>query len=257
MILELQKKLTYGPIQSRRLGTSLGINLFPGCIKHCSFDCVYCQFGWTEKRVLRLNRKNNSLPSPSEVEEAVRSTLENLPEPPAYLTFSGNGEPTLHPDFPEIVERIVSLKKEIGDNIRTAVLSNSSRVMKTDVRAGLIMLDFRIMKLDCGKEDIFRRYNRPARNLALDSITEGLIDLTEAAPVTIQSLFACGAEGNMDDVNASAWIERLRRIKPVEVQLYTLDRGYPASNLHPASITKLNKLAAEAQQKGLPVHVFY
>ncbi len=243
MILELQKKLTYGPIQSRRLGASLGINLFPGSIKRCSFDCVYCQFGWTEKRVLRLNRKNSPLPSPSGVEETVRSTLKNLPIFPAYLTFSGNGEPTLHPDFPEIVERIVSIKKELGDNIRTAVLSNSSRVMETDIRDALAMLDCRIMKLDCGTEDVFRHYNRPARNLALDSITEGLIDLTKEAPVTIQALFACGKEGNMDDEHASAWIERLRRIKPVEVQLYTLDRGYPANELHPASITDIKKLA--------------
>jgi len=256
LILELQKELTYGPIRSRRLGASLGVNLFPGNVKRCPFDCVYCQFGWTVEKTLRLSRKSAFLPSPSDVEEAVRRALEDLPMLPAYLTFSGNGEPTLHPDFPEMVDRLASVKKEFGSAMRTAVLSNSARVTEKDIRAALAGLDVRIMKLDCGTEEVFRRYNRPAQGLSLETITESLKTLAAESPLTVQALFACGSEGNLDDVQASAWVERLARIKPDAVQLYTLDRGYPASDLRPASMDGLERLAAEARRKGVPVRVF-
>lgn len=256
MILELQKELTYGPVRSRRLGASLGINLFPGNIKRCPFDCVYCHFGWTKKKTLRLIRSVVPLASPSEIEKAVSRALDSLPALPAYLTFSGNGEPTVHPDFPEMVDRIVSLRKKYGDGMRTAVLSNSARVMETDVRAALARLDARIMKLDCGTEEVFRRYNRPAQGIGLEAITEGLSALAAAVPVVVQALFAGGSEGNLEERHASAWVDRVERIRAVGVQLYTLARGYPANDLRPASTVALANLAAEAVRKGVPVRVY-
>ena len=256
MILELKKGLTYGPVRSRRLGRSLGINLFPGDQKRCPFDCVYCQYGWTPRTAVQLDREVIHLPTPSEVEAAVSRFLESLPEPPRYLTFSGNGEPTLHPDFPEMVDRLVTLRNRLGVGMRTAVLSNSARVTEPDIRGALARLDVRIMKLDCGTEEAFRRYNRPAPGLSLESITEGLRSLAAASPVTIQSLFAAGADGNMAPDNASAWVERLRRIRPAVVQVYSLDRGHPACNLLPASASELGRLAEAAGAAGVPVTVF-
>ena len=256
MILELQKELTYGPVRSRRLGASLGINLFPGNIKRCPFDCVYCHFGWTQNKSSRLSRGIVPLPSPVEVEEAVRRALEDLPALPAYITFSGNGEPTLHPDFPELVDRVVSLRKKFQGRLRVAVLSNSAGIMQPDVRAALTRLDVRIMKLDCGTEEVFRRYNRPIESLRLEAITEGLIALAEASPVVLQSLFAGGGEGNLEEKHVSTWIDRAQRIVPAEVQIYTLARGYPAGDLRPASTVALANLAAEALRRGVPVHVY-
>jgi wyosine [tRNA(Phe)-imidazoG37] synthetase (radical SAM superfamily) len=256
VILELKKGLTYGPVRSRRLGASLGINLFPGEVKRCPFDCVYCQYGWTKETAVRLSPKAMALPTPAEVERAVVRALEGLPAPPVYLTFSGNGEPTLHPDFPEMVERVNAVRARSLAGLRTAVLSNSARVMDPDIRGALARLDVRIMKLDCGTESVFRRYNRPARGIALEAVSEGLRILAESAPVTIQSLIAAGAAGNLDEAEATAWIERLVAIGPLAVQLYTLARGCPSSDLVPAPEAALRRLAESARAKGIPATVF-
>jgi wyosine [tRNA(Phe)-imidazoG37] synthetase (radical SAM superfamily) len=257
MILELKKGLTYGPVRSRRLGASLGINLFPGPFKRCPFDCVYCQYGWTREPTTELAPDvAAALPTPREVEEAVVLTLEALPELPAYLTFSGNGEPTIHPDFPEMVDRVNAIRARFSGGLKTAVLSNSARVTEAGVRAALARLDVRIMKLDCGTESVFRRYNRPPRGFTLDALTGGLRTLAARAPVTIQSLVAGGADGNLDAEEGGAWVERLAAINPTAVQLYTLARGFPAADLAPAPEGALCSLAAKAKARGVPVSVF-
>ena len=140
--------------------------------------------------------------------------------------------------------------------MRTAVLSNSALVAEPDIRAALARLDVRIMKLDCGTEDTFRRYNRPAAGLSLEGITEGLMSLAAVSPVTIQSLFAAGADGNLAPDKASAWIDRLKRIGPASVQVYSLDRGHPAGDLRPASRSELERLAEAAGAVGIPATVF-
>lgn len=256
MILALKKGLTYGPVRSRRLGLSLGVNLFPGEEKRCPFDCVYCQYGWTKRTAVRLARGEAGLPGPADVERALARALEDLPSPPAYITFSGNGEPTLHPDFPEMVDRVAAVRDRLGRGTRTAVLSNSARVADPEVRAALARLDVRIMKLDCGTEAAFRRYNRPAPGSDLEGITEGLRALAGEAPVTVQSLFASGADGNLGESETAAWIDRLRRVGPLAVQLYSLDRGHPSADLVPASRAELTQMAEEAGRQGVPVTVF-
>lgn len=256
MILELKKGLTYGPVRSRRLGASLGINLFPGDRKRCPFDCVYCQYGWTRDVAVRLSPGTAGLPTPAEVERAVARALESLPALPAYLTFSGNGEPTLHPDFPEMVDRMAAIRTRFGGGMRTALLSNSAGAEDPDVRAALARLDVLIMKLDCGTEDVFRRYNRPARAITLEAITEGLRMVAERAPVTVQALVAAGSAGNLDEAEAQAWIERLVAIGPAAVQLYTLARDWPSNDLSPAPESSLRTLADLARARGVPVTVF-
>lgn len=256
MILELKKGLTYGPVRSRRLGASLGINLFPGSAKRCSFDCVYCQYGWTPGTVARLDRAADGLPTPDDVERAVLGAVEGLAGPPAYLTFSGNGEPTLHPDFPEMVERVNGIRRRLGPATRTAALSNSARVTDPATREALARLDVRIMKLDCGTEEMFRRTNRPVPGLTLAAVVDGLRELAERAPVTIQSLFAGGAAGNLDEAEGRAWIDRLVTIRPAAVQLYTLARGTPSTELVAAPEPELHRLAKAARIQGVPVTVF-
>ncbi len=256
MILELKKGLTYGPVRSRRLGASLGINLFPGDEKLCPFDCVYCQYGRTLRPVVHLARDQVRLPAPGEVETALERALESLPALPAYITFSGNGEPTLHPDFPEMVNRVISLRNRFGGGMRTAVLSNSARVGNPEVRAALVRLDVSIMKLDCGTEDTFSRYNRPGPGLNLEGIEEGLRMLSREVPITVQSLFAAGRDGNMNEADTAGWIERLVRIKPAAVQLYTLARGHADYDLRPGPRADLLRMAEEAGNRGVSVSVF-
>jgi wyosine [tRNA(Phe)-imidazoG37] synthetase (radical SAM superfamily) len=223
--IPLQQGIIYGPVNSRRLGRSLGINLLPTTIKVCTFNCAYCQYGWT-----RQTLPEPDLPQLSEVISALEKSVQNLPVAPAYLTFSGNGEATLHPSFAAIVEEVIFLRNRCLPNAKTAILSNSSTVSSPVIREVLSKLDVRIMKLDCGLENCFRTYNRPRNGIELKMIVSGLKELQD---VTIQTLFAGGPGGNFTEGNLEGWIKTLEEIKPIFVQIYTLDRGYPSRKISP------------------------
>ena len=232
MLIELKNEIIYGPVNSRRLGSSLGINLLPSKIKFCNFNCVYCQYGWTDyKKIQSMN--NISFPSVDQVGESVIKALKKLKSPPAFLTFSGNGEPTLHPEFDKIVDRIIEIRNEYSPSSKTAVLSNSTGAADEKIRTALAKLDERIMKLDAGSPDTFKIYNHPDRGVNLDEITNGLVMLND---VTIQSLFSSGSKGNYKSDNINDWIGRIEKINPKFVQLYSLVRDVPSK-----LISKLEK----------------
>lgn len=264
MLLDPKPGITYGPVNSRRLGASLGINLFPGPIKICTFDCVYCQYGWTKEKEIEEERRM-SLPDAAAVVRALEDKLRTFTSPPAYLTFSGNGEPTLHPDFPAIVEAVIRVRDRIAHGAKTAILSNSTRAARGEVRSALAKLDARIMKLDCGTEDVFRRYSGSASGLTLEGVTQGLAELAALAPVTIQSLWTGGPGGNLPDPRehaasrseeVRAWIDRLVRIRPAFVQVYSLDRDTPARDLRQLSTTELEPIVEMARVAGIEASVF-
>jgi len=256
MLLELQKGIIYGPVHSRRLGLSLGINILPGNVKVCPFNCIYCQYGWTKIHQIKIKSGHLGLPTAKVVKEALWVALEELVQPVSYITFSGNGEPTLHSDFSQIVEEITAVRDKLAPWAKTAILSNSALAGDEETRKSLSRLDLRIMKLDCGSEEIFRKYNQPSRGISLETITEGLVKLSQMAPVTIQTLFSVGKRGNFTTQNISLWIQRLRRIGPSSVQVYTLDREAPARNLHPATKEDLLSIKCEAEKQGISVGIF-
>ena len=229
MLLPLQRSIVYGPVRSRRLGRSLGINLLPASAKACTFDCLYCQYGWTPAEP-EAPPARSGLPTVEAVLAAVEDALAALPEPPAYLTFSGNGEATLHPDFPEIVAGVTALRDRLAPSTRTAILSNSSLLHDPAVREALARLDVRIMKLDAGTEETFRRFNRPFGGTTLASVLAGLASL---GGVTVQTLFAEGPAGNAEPGEIRGWIENVVTLRPEAVQLYTLDRGCPCDEIGP------------------------
>jgi wyosine [tRNA(Phe)-imidazoG37] synthetase (radical SAM superfamily) len=252
MLLRLQKGIIYGPVNSRRLGRSLGINILPAKEKVCPFNCVYCQYGWTRIQTT-LPDNCSALPSVKDVKEALRKNLMTMSIQPAYITFSGNGEPTLHPDFAQIVEEVNAARDELSPGAKTAILSNSALVSDTPLREALLKLDTRIMKLDCGEAEVFKRYNQPCRGVDLETITDGLARLSD---VIIQALFSSGQEGNINPKNIIAWVERLKRIKPSSVQLYTLDRDYPGNDLKPATEEELRQIKALAEEAGLSALIY-
>ena len=252
MLLPLQSGIIYGPVHSRRLGRSLGINVLPAGRKVCNFDCRYCQYGWTDPRVLAAMGEGG-YPAVRDVVDAVEAALEGLPEAPHYITFSGNGEPTLHPRFGEIVDGVNEARNRLAPLARTAILSNSSRVMDPGVREALGRLDARIMKLDAGTESGFARYNRPAAGIALEAIVEGLRAL---ADIQIQALFTGGPAGNLNDAEIEAWLGRVARIRPRLVQLYTLDREPPDRYLLPATRNQLDGARVRVEALGVEAVVF-
>jgi wyosine [tRNA(Phe)-imidazoG37] synthetase (radical SAM superfamily) len=252
MLLELQKGIIYGPINSRRLGRSLGINVLPPDVKVCPFNCLYCQYGWTGLHTLHPGGEAD-LPSLKSIRDALGTALRSMRELPAYITFSGNGEPTIHPDFCDIVDEVIDIRNTLAPAAETALISNSSLIAERDIRDAVMKLDLPIMKLDCGAPETFRGYNQPCRGVSLERITEGMIALPD---VTIQTLLSSGPAGNMDQASIEEWIDRLLRIKPSFVQLYTLARGYPTRKIRPASREELNRVKAQVVQAGIPVEVY-
>lgn len=252
MLLELKKEVIYGPVNSRRLGRSLGLNILPAGRKVCPFNCVYCQYGWTQNPYLNPQFRKG-FPAVKVILDGLQSALSRLSCPPEYITFSGNGEPTLHPDFERLVEGVNSLRDRLSPLSKTAVLSNSALVFKKEVRRALAGLDVRILKFECGLPEVLERYNQPHKEIRLEKIAEGLAQLKD---VTIQTLFSSGMSGNCGQNNIKEWLEHLRDIKPVAVQLYTLDRAFPLPSLKPATKEELYRIQKLVHQKGITCHVY-
>lgn len=253
----LQSRIIYGPVRSRRLGLSLGINLLPSSYKLCSFDCLYCQYGRTSKPTLNLTHQIKDLPRPEEVSAALEKSLQQMIRQRTkidVLTFSGNGEPTLHPDLGEIVEAAKTLRDRYLPHVKLAILSNSSTVGRKEVREALDMLDLKIMKLDAGSEELVRQLNGPASPFYFGEIVAGLKRLRG---VIIQSLFVQGRISNDDPDSLELWLEKLTEIQPTLVQIYTLDRVPAEKRLWKVNPATLQWIASQVRWRaGLPVEVY-
>lgn len=250
--IPLQPAIIYGPINSRRLGKSLGINLLPARRKVCSFDCVYCQYGDT--RELLLSPMRSTLPTPSEVFSAVEAALKK-PRTIDYLTFSGNGEPTIHPDFPEIVRGVQEIKSKLRPESKLAILSNSSRVDDPEIAAALRLMDAPMMKLDAGDEATFQSINRPAGGLTLEIIIAGLGRLPT---LMIQSALIDGEVSNVRGSAYEAWVAVLTELRPQKVHLYSAERPTAESGIKCVRPERLEQIAKELRDEvGLDVQAFW
>jgi len=243
--------ITYGPVRSRRLGRSLGINLMPPRRKVCTFDCVYCQYGPTAS--YSVDSAEPGLPTVPDVVTAVEQTLSRLPEPPQWLTFSGNGEPTLHPELPAMVGAVCALRDRLCPATGTAVLSCSSEVYRPEVRKALARLDQRIMKLDVGTSTGLAAYNRPAPGIELEGILAGLRELPD---ITIQALLTGGSAGNSEPGERAAWIDRVVSLSPATVQIYTLARPTSCGAIEAVPAPELDVPASELRLRGVNARVF-
>lgn len=251
--LKLKKTIIYGPVNSRRLGSSLGLNILPTGYKACPFNCAYCQYGFTGGMGHVVDSDGTDMPGAEEVVAALKEAYDDYPSV-SYITFSGNGEPTLHPDFLNIVREVKKLKNEVNPEIRLAILSNSSLVYKPEVREGLALLDARFMKLDTGDEATFQRFNCPREGISLEKIVSGLKQLES---IIIQSLFAGGENGNCDKRSIDSWIEKIGVIKPLECHIYSLDRPAADRSLMQIDRNGLQEIKAKAEKRvGIPVRIF-
>ncbi len=252
-LLELQDGIIYGPLHSRRLGRSLGVNLLSSHRKICSMDCCYCQYGWTDVQTNSATGYNQYFPSTQEVMLAVRAAL-NGPEKFDYLTFCGNGEPTLHPEFPVIVDLILAMIAFLRLDVKTAILSNSTTCNKPGVRDALRKIHLPIMKLDVGNQDSFARLNRCRSSVSFDEIVSGLQSLQHCM---IQSMFVTGSVDNSAPAEVASWLTVLQDIAPVGVQVYSLDRQPASGGLRKVPRNRLNEIAALVRkQAGLAVEVY-
>ena len=245
----------FGPVHSRRLGISLGINLLPADGKCCSFDCIYCECGLNAERHPRL-----PLPTREEVSQALERQLlkmhdENLH--PDVLTFAGNGEPTLNPKFPEIVEDVIRLRDRLCPEAKISVLSNSTQIHRPEVRQALLRTDNPIMKLDTVQADYIRLVDRPQGHYDVERIIDHLAEMSPK--VIIQTMFMKGPEAtdNTEEAYVGPWLEALQRIRPRQVMVYTLDRETPVQGLEKASPQRLDEIADRVRAIGLDCMVSY
>ena len=256
-MLPLQEGLVYGPVRSRRLGRSLGLNVLPRQQKVCTFNCSYCQYGWTTATVTDGSSVNGPWPSPATIARAASRRLAALAgghETVDRLTLAGNGEPTLHPDLPAVVAALRAARDEVAPGLPLAVLSNASTLGLPGVRDAVAALDERYRKLDAGDPGLLRRLN--AARVPLDVIVSGLANLRD---VVVQAMFVKDRTGRFDnstDLAVSSWIAQLQAVRPRLVHIYSVDRPTAWPYLQAVPVERLEEIANRVRAAGLEAVAF-
>ena len=248
----------FGPVHSRRLGVSLGINLLPRGGKVCSFDCIYCECGLNSER-----RTKNPLPTADEVESRLRSKLLEMKQDglvPDVLTFAGNGEPTLHPHFPEVVDRVRRVRDELCPSAKMSILSNATQIRRPEIREALRHFDNNILKLDTVCPEYINLVDRPQGHYDVEEQIRCLAMFQ--GQCIIQTMLMRGEyEGhdldNTTEAYVGPYLEALARIRPRSVMLYTLDRETPVGGLLKADPAAMQDIARRIRDLGIEVSVSY
>jgi wyosine [tRNA(Phe)-imidazoG37] synthetase (radical SAM superfamily) len=252
-------ELIFGPVYSRRLGVSLGINLLPVNNKYCNFNCVYCECGWTEKdngiKIVLPKRTNFK----TQLENKLKELQGTVNEPDA-ITFAGNGEPTIHPDFAGIIDDTIEVRDLFAPKAAISILSNASMLHKPKITEALKKVDKNIQKLDSGIESTFHIINQASSGLTLEKIIESLISFD--GKLIIQTLFVRGEYNgkiidNTTDIEIEAWLKVLVKIKPEYVMIYGIDRGTPAKGLEKVPENELNAIAERVEKLSINTKVYY
>ncbi len=247
-------EIVYGPIHSRRLGISLGMELMPLQHKLCTFDCVYCECGFNQPV------SHPVLPTREEVRQALETKLQTLKAEgttPDVITFSGNGEPTLHPDFLPIIQDTVSLRNTYFPAAKVSVLSNSTQLARPDVVEALRLCDNRILKLDSAIDETMQRIDQPVNNALTVSQIERYLGQFDGDFI-LQTCFLRGEHlgktiDNTTSEELNAWYAAVERLRPREIMIYVIDRATPVKTLEKLSRDEMEAIAAPLIAKGYKV----
>lgn len=248
----------FGPVRSRRLGLSLGINLLPAHKKHCSFNCIYCECGWTPP----LSDDPLIFPGRDLVSRYLERSLTSMVEEeylPDALTYAGNGEPTLHPEFAGIVDDTILLRNKYVPSAKVSVLSNSSMIHDPAVFGALLKLDNNILKLDAGSERIFRLMNNPILPVNYPDLVGNLKKFE--GKLIIQSMFLRGhfrgePVDNTSGNEIGEWLDKIREIRPMMVMIYPVARATPLQNIEKIPTFELEEIAKKVREAGIEVKVY-
>ena len=249
----LFNSIIYGPIRSRRLGMSLGINLMPTDAKLCSFDCVYCECGWNQPVL------HPQLPTREQVRKELGSQLSVLNHQLDVITFSGNGEPTMHPDFFGIIQDTCTLRDKYCPQAKVSVLSNSTQLGRSDVVEALKLCDNRILKLDSAVDATMRLIDRPVNpHLTVSQLMKWLQQFD--GDFTLQTCFLRGKNQNLIIDNTTpeelqAWYQAVDRLAPKQVMIYVIDRATPLQTLEKIPAEQMQSIAQPLRDKGIDVIV--
>ena len=249
----LFNSIVYGPIRSRRLGISLGVNLMPTTAKLCSFDCVYCECGWNQSVM------NPQLPTREQVYKALSTQLSSLKIQPDVITFSGNGEPTMHPDFLRIIQDTCTLRDLYCPSAKVSVLSNSTQLGRKDVVEALRLCDNRILKLDSAIDSTMRLIDQPVNHqLTVAQVIEWLRVFN--GDFILQTCFLRGENHGLVIDNTTpheleAWYQAVDILHPKQVMIYVIDRATPLQTLEKIPAEQMQSIAQPLRDRGIDVIV--
>lgn len=245
----------YGPVRSRRLGLSLGINLLPGDGKICNFDCLYCEIGFNKDGFTRTKHPSRELVAEKLEQQLIK--MHDAGEHPDVLTFAGNGEPTTHPHFAEIIADTVKLRDKWCPKAKISVLSNATFTGRPAIRKALMMVDNNIQKLDTVDNDYIKKLDRPTQpSYDVNKVIEHLKLFN--GHVIIQTMFLKGdGTDNTCDKYVLPWLDTLQAIKPESVMIYTIDRETPDHELRKATPAELDRIKSMVEAIGISCSAAY
>ena len=253
----LVEPLIFGPIKSRRLGKSLGINLLPEFGKICSFNCIYCECGWNPE-----SKENSGIPKKDVFEHTLEKRLQELKgtaDEPDSITFSGNGEPTLNPDFVDIIDITIRLRDLYIPNAKISVLTNGTTLHKKEIFNAISKVDNNIIKIDGGTYETIKSINKPNVDFNLEKYIDTLQEYK--GDLIIQTCFLRGEHNgikidNTTEKEVELWIEHIKKINPRKIMIYAIDRETPEKKLEKVSQAELEKIADKLRQIGFDVECF-
>lgn len=253
----LYHDIIFGPVHSRRLGLSLGVNLLPTESKLCSFDCIYCECGWNAE-----HRGKQRFNDRADVGRLLAETLARMAAegtPPDVITFAGNGEPTLHPAFGEIIGDTLALRDELCPSAKVSVLSNATQIHRQEIREALLRVDNNILKLDSAFDATVRLIDNPQNpSYSVRDVVDGMKLFN--GRLIVQTMFLrgdhCGRRvDNTTETEVAAWLALIAEIRPQKVMVYSLDRDTPCPTLEKVPREELQRIAARVEALGIPCPV--
>lgn len=248
----VREETVFGPIFSRRLGSSLGINLLPVNGKICTFDCIYCECGWNKD-----GRGDTRLPEASEVHEALETKLKQLATegtPVDSITFSGDGESTIHPGFPQIIEDTIKLRDRYYPKAKVSVLSNATQVHRPEIFAALCKVDNPIMKIDAPTNALAEKINHPAPGYDVTRVVEALKQFK--GDFVLQTMFLKSKDFDSSSPEVlNGWMDIVRLLKPREVMAYTIDRPTPEEGLQKFTVEEMSAFLKPLIEEGFNLQI--
>ena len=248
----VREETVFGPIFSRRLGSSLGINLLPVNGKICTFDCIYCECGWN-----RDGRNDTRLPKAMEVREALEAKLKQLVAdgiPVDSITFSGDGESTINPDFPKIIDDTLALRNRYYPFAKVSVLSNATQVHRPEIFRALRKVDNPIMKIDAPTNELVEKINKPAPGYDVDRVVEALKQFN--GDFILQTMFLKSKDFDSSSPEVlNGWMDIVRLLKPREVMAYTIDRPTPEEGLQKFTVEEMRAFSKPLLDEGFNLQI--
>ena len=248
----VREETVFGPIFSRRLGSSLGINLLPVNGKICTFDCIYCECGWNKD-----GRDDTRLPKAAEVGEALEAKLKQLVAdriPVDSITFSGDGESTINPDFSQIIVDTLALRDQYYPKAKVSVLSNATQVHRPEIFAALRKVDNPIMKIDAPTNALVEKINKPAPGYDIDRVVEALKQFN--GDFVLQTMFLKSKDFDSSSPEVlQGWMDIVRLLKPREVMAYTIDRPTPEEGLQKLTVEEMRTMLDPLIREGFDVQI--